>query len=133
LRRGRDATVLLEGVEEALDEIALAIEGEVGLARLTAIGLWWNDGRDATFIERLDERVAVVAFVGQQRRGLDPLVEFVEQGHGLIDIGGLARRQRQRDGQAERIDDGMDLGRQTTARAADGLVLAVFFWAPALC
>ncbi len=34
---------------------------------------------------------------------------------------------------AERIDRGMDLGAQSAARAPDGLVLAGFFWAPALC
>jgi hypothetical protein len=34
---------------------------------------------------------------------------------------------------AERIDDGMDLGGQSAARAPDGLVFAPFLRAPALC
>jgi hypothetical protein len=34
---------------------------------------------------------------------------------------------------AERIDPRVDLGAQSAARTADRLVLAVFFWAPALC
>ena len=34
---------------------------------------------------------------------------------------------------AERIDQCMDLGAQSAARAPDRLVLAGFFWAPALC
>ena len=33
----------------------------------------------------------------------------------------------------ERIDQCMDLGAQSAARAPDRLVLAGFFWAPALC
>ena len=34
---------------------------------------------------------------------------------------------------AERIDQCVDLGTQSAARAPDRLVLASFFWAPALC
>jgi len=45
----------------------------------------------------------------------------------------LAGRERQCDGIAKCIDDGVDLGRQSAARPADGLIFAVFFWAPALC
>lgn len=38
--------VVLELVEEALDEVALAIEGEVGRSRFFAVGLRRDDGRD---------------------------------------------------------------------------------------
>ena len=58
---------------------------------------------------------------------------LVEKGRSLSDVGRLTRRQRQRDRIAECIDDGVDLCRQTAAGTADGLILAVFFWAPALC
>jgi hypothetical protein len=34
---------------------------------------------------------------------------------------------------AERIDQCMDLGAQSAARAPDCLVFTGFFWAPALC
>jgi hypothetical protein len=45
----------------------------------------------------------------------------------------LAARQMKANRVAEAINEGMDLGAQTTARAADGLVFVTFFWAPALC
>jgi hypothetical protein len=45
----------------------------------------------------------------------------------------LAWRQRERDRVAERIHESMDLGCQPAAGAPDGLVLAPFFRAPALC
>jgi hypothetical protein len=45
---------------------------------------------------------------------------------------GLARREHHLDGIAERIDQDVDFGGQSAARAADRL-LAVFFRAPALC
>lgn len=59
--------------------------------------------------------------------------EPVEQRHRLRDVGRLTRCQRQGDGISERVDDRVDLGRQPAARSADGLILADFFWAPALC
>ena len=105
-----DAAVLLDLVEEALDEIALAVEGEVGLARLLAVGLGWDDRRDATLLEILDERICVVALVGDDGLRL----EVLEQRPGLRDVGRLSRRERKRDGVAESIDDGVDLGRQST-------------------
>ena len=46
---------------------------------------------------------------------------------------GLAAGQMKAGWIAERIDAGMDFGAQPAARAADRLVLAVIFWAPALC
>ena len=126
---GGESAVLLELVEEALDEIALSIQGEVGLARLFSVGLGRNDGRDVAFYKRLDQRVAVIAFVSQECLGID----LIEQRFGLTDIGRLARRERQRNWVTERIDNGVDLGRQAATGSSDGLVRAVFFWAPALC
>ena len=114
---------MLDLVEEAFDEVAFAIEREVAIPQLLSVRLRWNDRRDFPAFEALDERVAIVAFVGKQRFGL----EAFEQRFGLGDVGGLPRRERQRDRIAERIYDGVDLRRQAAARAADGLVGAVFF------
>jgi hypothetical protein len=46
---------------------------------------------------------------------------------------GLAAGQEEADRVTERIDQGVDLGAQSTARTPDRLVLAGFFLAPALC
>ncbi len=126
---GGESAVLLEIAEEPLDEIALAVQDEVGLARLTAIGFGRDDGLDATLLQRSDQRIGVITLVGEESLRLD----LIEQRHRLCDVGRLPRRERQRHGIAEGIDDRMDLGRQPTARSADGLALAIFFWAPALC
>ena len=56
---GGEGAVLLELVEEALDEIALTVEGEIGSARLATIGFRGDDGRDATLLEGLDQGVGV--------------------------------------------------------------------------
>ena len=59
--------------------------------------------------------------------------EVFEQRLGLRYIVNLPRRERERDWIAERIDGRVDFRRQSATRAADRLILAVFFWAPALC
>jgi hypothetical protein len=79
-------------------------------------------------LEPLDERVGVVALVSNHSLGR----EVFEQRLGLRYIVNLPR-ERERDWIAERIDGRVDFPRQSATRAADRLILAVFFWAPALC
>ena len=102
---------MLDLVEKALDEIAFAIESEICFTRVLAIGFRRDYWLDATLVERFDESVAVVALVGKQGFRL----HFLEERPGLRDIGGLSRRQRQRDRIAEGIDNGMNLRGQPTA------------------
>lgn len=102
---------MLQFLEEALDEIALAVEGKVRLPRFLAVGFRRNNGGDVTRLERLDKGVGVVALVGNESLGLDP----AQQRLSLGDVGRLPRRQRENDRIAECIDDGVDLGRQSTS------------------
>jgi hypothetical protein len=120
---------MLDLVEEAFDEVALAIEREVARTLRLAVGFRWDDGRDLAGFKRRDQRVGVVALVGEHRVG----VEVFEERLGLRNIGDLSSCDRQCDGVAERVGHGVDLRRQAAARPADGLVFAVFFWAPTLC
>jgi len=52
---------------------------------------------------------------------------------GADQIVRLTSGQKEADRIAKGIDQGVDLGAQSAARTADRLVLADFFWAPALC
>ena len=88
-----------------------------------AVRLGRDDRFDRALFEAGDEAVGVVALVAEERARLD----LGGQGFGLGDVVGLAAGEAQRERIAESIDDRMDLGRQTAARAADGLVFAVFF------
>jgi hypothetical protein len=56
-----------------------------------------------------------------------------QQGVRPLQIMGLAWGQEEADGIAEGIDQGVDPGAQPAFASADRLILAVFFWAPALC
>jgi hypothetical protein len=89
--------------------------------------------RDAGFgagaTDQVDDGVAVVASIsddggwdrqpGQQLR------------HGCH-IGGLARREQQPHRQTVLVDDGVDLGAQSSTRTANGVIRAPFF-PPAAC
>jgi hypothetical protein len=57
---------VLEFVEEALDEVAFAVEREIASARVPAVGLWWNHRVDLAQVERVDQRVRVVSLVSDQ-------------------------------------------------------------------
>ena len=75
-----------------------------------------------------DPLVGIERLVGDQRIGLHRGQKVV----GSHQIVRLAAGQKEADRVPQSIDQGMDLGAQSAARAPDRLV-AVFFWAPALC
>jgi len=119
---------VFEFIEEALDEIALAIECEVAGPWRLAVGLRRNHRSNVALSEGVEQRVGVVGLVANQGMRID----IVEQHLRTSQIVGLPRREYHLDRIAEGIDQGVDFGGQSAARSADGL-LAVFFRAPALC
>ena len=126
---GCDGAKVLDVVEETFDEVALAIEREVALARRLAICPRRNDGLDAADFEMLDEAVAIIACVSEDGCGFDSLGQDLSLRYVVNVSAGEAHRQRI----AQRIDDGVNLGRQSSARAADRFVRIPYFRAPALC
>lgn len=123
-----DGTKVLEFVEEALDQVALAIEREITAARHLAVDLGRNHRRDVASLERFDEGVSVESLVAKQR----PWLDIFQQRLRTSQIVRLTGREHHLDRVAKRIDQNVDFGRQSAARAADRL-LAVFLGAPALC
>ena len=91
----------------------------------------WRDYRGLTRgRQRLEDAcVGVERLVGDQRIGLHRGQQVV----GPDQVVCLAAGQEEADRVAQRIDQGVDLGAQSAARAPDRLVLTSFFWAPALC
>lgn len=61
----RDASELFDILKETFDQITLPIEGEIAGAFDFAIGLGRDRGLDAAGLERGDEAVGVVTFVGE--------------------------------------------------------------------
>ncbi len=124
-----DGPILLEPCEEVLNQVArlekVAVIGAGGFA----IASRWNDGRLSRRGERFQYAlVGIEGFVGDEGAGLHAGQELISAGQ----IMGFATRQDEADRVAQRVDQGMDFGAQSTAGTADRLVLSGFFWAPAL-
>ena len=119
---------MFELVEEALDEIAFTVEGEVARARGFSVGFGWDDGRDRSSGEAGDEGVGVKGLVGDESAGIDGF----DERFGASQIVILARAEDHLDRIAKGVDEHMNFGGQSAAGSADRL-RTVFFWAPALC
>jgi hypothetical protein len=120
---------VLELAEEALDEVALAVKRRIDGALDLAVAA----GRDVSLApglaHQVEDRLSVVAAVGDERPGGR---QVGQQGWSEGLVGGLARRDDEADGQALLVDDGVDLGRQSAMRTADGVIFAPFL-PPAAC
>ena len=125
---GGDGPKMFELVEETLNEIAFAVEGEIARARRFSVGFGWNDWRDRSSVEGADEGVGVERLVGDQSAGIDGF----DQRFGASQIVILARAEHHLDGIAEGVDERVNLGGHSATGSADGL-RTLFFWAPALC
>ena len=123
-----DSPEMLELVEETLNEIAFAVEGEVARARGFSVGFGWDDWDDRSIVEGGDEGIRVERLVGDQSAGIDGF----DQRFGTSQIVILAWAEHHLDGIAEGIDEHVNFGGQSAAGSTDGL-RAIFFWAPALC
>ena len=119
---------VLEFIEEALDEIALAVESEVTGRRRLAVGFGRNHRGDLSLGQRIAKRIGVVCLVADESLRIGSF----EQRLRASQIMGLTRREHHIDGIAERIDEDVNFGAQSASGSADRL-LAVFFRAPALC
>ncbi len=126
---GRDASEVLELVEEAFDEIALAVEIMGCGALLPAIPLGRDVGARAMVGNAFEDGAGVAVAVGD---GVPGRLKAVKEGrHGSL-VRGLARGDHEAARPAKAVDDDMDFGAQPASRASDGVVRTPFF-PPAAC
>ena len=119
---------MLDFVEEALDEIALAVEREITIARHLAVGFRRDHWSDGPLIECVDQRIGVVSLVADERTRIGIFEQRLSASQVMV----LPWRQHQAARIAQGIDESVDFGGQSAARSADRL-RAVFFRAPGLC
>ena len=117
-----DGPEMFELVEETLNEVAFAVEGEIARARGCSVGFGWDDWRDRSIVEGADEGVGVEGLVGDQSAGIDGF----DERFGASQIVILARAEHHLDRIAEGVDERVNLGGQSAAGSADRLG-AVFF------
>ena len=126
----RQGAELLQLTEKIFNPMAGFVAFPVIRALLFAVRLWRNHGGFPDLRQRLEHPfVRVVAFISND----DRRYERRQQNVGSVPIAGLARCQHKAGWVPERIDGSMNFRAQPAFAASDGLVLSLFFFAPALC
>jgi hypothetical protein len=127
---GGDRTKLLDPGDEVLNQMACAIKLSIVVARQGPVGSR-RDHRGLTCSgQRLKDALIGVECLVRDQRSSRHRGQQVVRPHQVVCF---APGQKEAGRVAQRVDQGVDLGAQSAARAADRLVLAGFFWAPALC
>lgn len=103
---------MLQLGEEALDQIALAVEALAEAGFPAPIAFRRDVGRGALILDQLADTVGIVGLVGQHDRAR---TKMVEQGVDDLAVVGLPSGQTESDREALRVDDDVDLGREPAA------------------
>jgi hypothetical protein len=126
---GGDASEVLQLVEEALDEVALAVDLAVDHAADADIALRRDMGRGAIGLDEFDNGASKEATVGDHVAGqAEPLDQLWKRRL----VGSLTGCEDQAHREAVLIHDGVDLGAQSSTRTADGVIRTPFL-PPAAC
>jgi hypothetical protein len=119
---------VLELAEEAFDQVSLTIDAAIDGSMDDALAGRRDVGLGAGRPDQFEQGIGIVASVG------DDVAAF-EAGQQLrrgAQVVGLSGGQQEPDRQAIFVDDGVDLGAQSSTRTADGVIFAPFF-PPAAC
>ena len=115
---------MLELAEEALDEVPLAIE-DLAEARFPfAIGFGEDVRHRALGLDQIADPVGIISFVGQDDGAG---IEAIQQPVGGRPIVCLTCCQAEPDREPLRIDDRVDLGRETTSGATEAVIQTPLF------
>ena len=109
---GCQSAGVLELVEAAFDHVAQGIDGGIDGKLDQPVPLGWDHRDAAAPFHIFANEVSVIAFVGQQHLGCWPV--SIHNRQIAFVIGDFTAGQRERYGQAQRIDAEMDLGRKAT-------------------
>ena len=121
---------MLDAIEEALDEVALAVEPSRECEALLAIGTRGDVRPDVLAGRRRPDGVAVITLVGQQRGALG---HGVEQGFGFLAVVNLAASQPEGDGTTISVNEGMDLAREAASGTSHATIIGSPFLPVAPC
>ena len=120
---------MFEFAEEALDEIACAVDGFVDRSLHLAITLGRNVGLSTAPLHQIDQMLPVIAAIGDDDR--DGWQAFQQGGRcGLV--GSLPCRESEANRQSLLVDDDVELAGQSATRTADGVIRTPFL-PPAAC
>lgn len=121
----RDSAKNLHALKKVFDEMPRAISHRIQRAGQLSIASGWNDCLHAAGECQFDDRVGVIALVGEKCLRRQALDQFRQ----LANIGEIAWRQFEAKRIAQRVANGVNLGVQPATRDANRLA-ASFFSAP---
>ena len=124
-----DTAELFELIKESLDEVTRLITMMIIVAWRFSIRARWNNRFGRVGLNLLHQGITVIAFISNDGLGIG---RHSQQGVGLAHVGLFGPRQSESDRVVQRINDAVNLGSETAARAAQS-PRAVFFLAPAAC
>ena len=119
---------MLELVEAAFDEVALAVELGIDGSLHPACAQGGDVGSGSMCLDQFDDGAGVVTTIGNHVAAKAQTLDQV--GHGGL-VGRLAGREHHAHRQPAFINDGIDLGAQSATRTADGVIRAPFLPPPA--
>ena len=111
----RDSAKVLEFVEEALDEIALAVQGKIAGQRRGPAGVGRNHRGDLPLGEGFEKDVGIICLVGNER----PWIGMLEQRLAAGEIVVLSWGENELDGIAESINECVNFCTQSAAGSTD--------------
>ena len=115
---------MLQFAEEALDEIALAVERLAEAGLLFAVGFGRNVGNGALRLDQVADAVGVIGLVAEHDGAWG---KAIEEGEGSRRIMRLARAQAEPDREPLAIDERVDLGRETASGTTETMILTPLF------
>lgn len=121
---------MLDAVEEALDQVALAVEPAREGKALLAVGSRRDVGPGLLVGGGFADSVAVVALVRQQSGTFG---HDIEQGFGFLAVVDLTASQAQRDGTTVSVNEGMDFAREAASGTSHAAICGAPFLPVAPC
>ena len=106
---------MFQTIEETLNQIAGLIAMAIIIPRSVAIGARRDNRLGAIRLDALDQRIGIVALIGNHRPGLRRLVE---ERRRLGDVGAFTAREEDRKRVAEGVDQAVGFGAEAAARTA---------------
>ena len=120
IEAGGDPTELLELEEEGFHEMTLLVKPPIDVPRICIILPWWNTKIRVVVGDKLAELPLAIGPVSENGRILE--VDLADQFLGDSNVRGIASGQHDRNGIAQSVYSGVNLGASATTAHSDALI-----------
>ena len=124
IETGGDPSELLELEEEGFHQMALLVKPPIDVPRISIILPWWNTEIRVVVGDELTKLPLAVGSVSENGRPLE--VNLADQFLGDSNVRGIASGQNDRNGIAQSVYSGMNLGASTATADANALIYLGF-------